>query len=99
MILKTKSILFPRHMSKHERQHSLNSNVNNNNNNSTINSNENSLRETKRARIDTDHSSPNSNWSTTLFINTKLKDEQSTTSFSSCFSTDKLLMPDPKKSE
>lgn len=87
-----------RHMSKHERLHSLNSNANNNNN-STINSNENSLREVKRARLDTDNSSPNSNWSTALFINTKFKDEQSTTSFSSCFSTDKLLMPDPKKSE
>lgn len=79
-------------MSKHERQHSV-SNVTN----SKI-SNENPVREAKRARLETDSPSLNSNWSTTLYVNTQIKDEQQT-GFSSCFLTDKLLMPDNKKSQ
>ena len=79
-------------MSKHERQHNI-TNVGN-----STSTNENPLREAKRARIENDSSSPTPNWSTTLFINTKIKDEQQT-GFSSCFSTDQLLIPDHKKSE
>jgi hypothetical protein len=78
-------------MSKHERQHSV-SNVGN-----TTIINENPVREPKRARLENENPSPTPNWSTTLYVNTKIKDEQQTR-FSSCFLTDKLLMPDPKKS-
>jgi hypothetical protein len=91
-------ILIFRHMSKHERQHSV-TNVSN-----TITTNENPIREAKRARIENIHSSPNTNWSTTLYVNTQIKDEpikttdEHQTGFSSCFLTDKLLMPDNKKS-
>lgn len=82
-------------MSKHERQHSVS-----NANASASLSNENPSREVKRARIDNENSSSpttNSNWSTALYVNTKIKDEQQT-GFSSCFLTDQLLMPDTKKS-
>ena len=71
-------------MSKHERQHN-------------ITSTEEPVRETKRPLIETSNPSPNPNWSTTLYVNTQLKDEQQT-GFSSCFLTDQLLMPDNKKS-
>ncbi len=80
-------------MSKHERQHSITSTGNN----MTL-INENPVREAKRARLESENPSPNSNWSTTLYVNTKIKDEQHT-GFSSCFLTDKLLMPDTKKSQ
>jgi len=79
-------------MSKHERQHSVSTVVN------TTISNENPMREAKRARIENLHPSPNTNWSTTLYVNTQIKDEQQT-GFSSCFLTDQLLMPDNKKSQ
>lgn len=82
-------------MSKHERQHSVSN---------ASSSNENPIREVKRARLENENSSSptmttttNNNWSTTLYVNTKIKDEQPT-GFSSCFLTDQLLMPDPKKS-
>lgn len=95
-----------RHMSKHERQH----NVSNMNTNHLTE--ENPFREAKRARLEPDTSSSTAHWST-LYVNTQMKDEtskstdepqtlpQSTvqpTRFSSCFLTDKLLMPDQKKS-
>ena len=80
-------------MSKHERQHSVTSTGN-----TASLANENPGREAKRARLDNENPSPNSNWSTTLYVNTKIKDEQQT-GFSSCFLTDKLLMPDTKKSQ
>jgi hypothetical protein len=80
-------------MSKHERQHSVTSTGNT----PTI-INENPVREAKRARLENENPSPTSNWSTTLYVNTKIKDEQQT-GFSSCFLTDKLLMPDTKKSQ
>lgn len=81
-------------MSKHERQHSV-SNANLLNENPPV-------REVKRARIDHENSSSspptmNTNWSTALYVNTKMKDEQQT-GFSSCFLTDQLLLPDTKKS-
>jgi hypothetical protein len=79
-------------MSKHERQHSVSNVVN-----PTITT-ENPIREAKRARIENLNPSPNTNWSKTLYVNTQIKDEQYT-GFSSCFLTDKLLMPDNKKSE
>lgn len=79
-------------MSKHERQHSVSNVVN------TKISNEHPIREVKRARIENENSSSNPNWSTTLYVNTQIKDEQQT-GFSSCFLTDKLLMPDNKKSQ
>ncbi len=80
-------------MSKHERQHSVSNVVN------TKISNESPTREVKRARIENNPTpSPNPNWSTTLYVNTEIKDEQQT-GFSSCFLTDKLLMPDTKKSQ
>ena len=75
-------------MSKHERQHNVTT---------TTISNENRVREIKRARIDNSNPSPNPNWSTILYVNTQIKDEQQT-GFSSCFLTDQLLMPDTKKS-
>lgn len=79
-------------MSKHERQHSVSNVIN-----SKI-SNDNPDREVKRARLETDNPSPNPTWSTTLYVNTQIKEEQPT-GFSSCFLTDKLLMPDTKKSQ
>ena len=95
-------------MSKHERQH----NVSEMNNNDSI-LDENPTREVKRARIESEHPPSTNSWPT-LYINTQIKDDsiqifdQSTaqkqtstarpTGFSSCFSTDQLLMPDPKKS-
>jgi hypothetical protein len=75
-------------MSKHERQHNVTT---------TIVSNESPIRETKRARTENSNSSPDPNWSTTLYVNTQIKEEQQT-GFSSCFLTDQLLMPDNKKS-
>ncbi|CAF3217660.1 unnamed protein product, partial [Rotaria sp. Silwood2] len=85
--------------SKHERQHSVSNVVN------TTISNENPIREVKRARFENINPSPNTNWSTTLYINTQIKDEhmktndEQQTGFSSCFLTDQLLMPDNKKSQ
>ena len=80
-------------MSKHERQHSV-ANIGT----TTAVINENPAREAKRARLENENPSPTSNWSTALYVNTKIKDEQ-LTGFSSCFLTDKLLMPDTKKSQ
>ncbi|UJR30959.1 hypothetical protein I4U23_018471 [Adineta vaga] len=86
-----------RHMSKHERQHSVS-------NSTTITTNDHSSREVKRARYESSNPSPHTNWSTTLYINTQIKDEsiktndEQQTGFSSCFLTDKLLMPDNKRS-
>jgi hypothetical protein len=85
-------------MSKHERQHNV-SNIAN-----TTIIHENPIREAKRARIENVNSSSTSNWST-LYVNTQIpeenikrNDEQQPPVFSSCFLTDKLLMPDTKKS-
>ena len=80
-------------MSKHERQHSVSNTV------STTMSNDNPIPEAKRARIENSNSSPDTNWSTRLYVNTQIKDQQQQTRFSSCFLTDKLLMPDNKKSQ
>ncbi|CAF3631070.1 unnamed protein product [Rotaria socialis] len=88
-----------RHMSKHERQHSVSNTIN------TPVSNESPMREAKRARLETIDPSPDRNWSTTLYIDTQIKDEplktndEQPTGFSSCFLTDQLLMPDNKKSQ
>ena len=89
-----------RHMSKHERQHSVsNSTV------TTSSSNDHLNREAKRARYESLDPSPQTNWSTALYINTEIKDEPMKTireqpsGFSSCFLTDKLLMPDNRKTD
>ena len=85
-------------MSKHERQHSVSSVPN------TTISNENLVREAKRARFEKMDSLKSTNWSRTLFVNTQFKDEhmrandEQHNGFSSCFLTDKLLIPDDKKS-
>ena len=85
-------------MSKHERQHSVSNTVIN-----TTISNESPMREVKRARFENLNPSTNTNWSTALYVNTQIKDENIKTTdepqsgFSSCFLTDQLLMPDHKK--
>lgn len=93
-------------MSKHERQHNLT------NMNGTSITDENPLREAKRARRESENPPSNAQWPA-LYINTQIKEEsikitdkppappqqkQQPPAFSSCFSTDKLLMPDTKKS-
>lgn len=104
--LRDGSFIHFRHMSKHERQHNLS--------NMTTNhlTEENASREAKRARLEQDSPGSSASWST-LYVNTQMKDETNKSSdepqtlppsvtqsntFSSCFSTDKLLMPDQKKS-
>ncbi|CAF1606764.1 unnamed protein product [Adineta ricciae] len=89
-----------RHMSKHERQHSVsNSTI------TTSSSNDHPNHEAKRARYESLNPSPHTSWSTALYVNTEIKDESSKTireqpsGFSSCFLTDKLLMPDNKKTD
>ena len=85
-------------MSKHERQHSVTNNIVN-----TTISNESPIREVKRARFENLNPSTTTNWSTALYVNTQIKDENVKTNdepqsgFSSCFLTDQLLMPDTKK--
>ena len=75
-------LIFLRHMSKHERQHSISHTVN------TTVSNE------KRARL----INMNMDYSTHTNQNEKMQLNDYKTSFSTCFSADKVLIPDEKQS-
>ncbi|CAF0796434.1 unnamed protein product [Rotaria sp. Silwood1] len=70
-----------RHMSKHERQHSISHVVNT------------TISEAKRARV----INMDTNYSTDINKNEKIKVNDEKSNFSTCFLTDKILIPDEKK--